>query len=40
MHNIKTNFGKILVVIKDILGDEIIEKVIIYGGVQGPGFLI
>ncbi len=27
MHNIKTNFDKILVVIKDILGDEINEKV-------------
>jgi hypothetical protein len=26
MHNIKTNFDKILVVIKDILGDEINEK--------------
>lgn len=26
MLNIKTNFGKILVVIKDILGDEINEK--------------
>ncbi len=26
MHNIKTNFDKILVVIKDILSDEINEK--------------
>ena len=26
MHNIKTNFDKILIVIKDILGNEINEK--------------
>ncbi len=26
MHNIKTNFDKILVVVKDILGDKINEK--------------
>ena len=40
MHNIKTNFDKILVVIKEILKDEINKKGTICVEVQDPDFLI
>lgn len=40
MHNIKTNFDKILVVIKIFYVMKLMRKVIIYGVVQGLGFLM